>query len=87
MRQRVDAGNEDSEDTRLQHYEISKNECAACFGLFEDDPDSVEWIECTNKNCKVCCHKEYLEKCDDSYLCVVVCRDFQVKYLSMITPR
>ena len=42
---RVDVSNDDRQDDGLQHHEISKNERAACFGLFEDDPDSVEWIE------------------------------------------
>ena len=41
-----------------------KNECIACFGLFEDDEDSLEWIECTNESCKVWSHVECLEMCD-----------------------
>jgi len=39
--------------------------------FFEDDPDSVEWIECTNESCKVWCHVDCLEKCDETYACVV----------------
>jgi len=69
--QRVDVSNDDSQDNGLQHHEISKDECAACFGLFEDDPDSVEWIECTNESCKVWCHADCLERCDEAYVCVV----------------
>ena len=50
---------------------MSKDECSTCFGLFEDDDESVEWNECTNEYCKVWCHAECLEKCDNSYFCVV----------------
>jgi len=67
--------NDDSQDNGLQHHEISKNECAACFGLIEDDEDSVEWIECTNDSCKVWSHAECSEMCDKTYLCVV-CQTF-----------
>ena len=52
-RQRVDVSNDENQDDGLHRHEISKDECAACFGFFEDDPDSVEWIECTNESCKV----------------------------------
>ena len=48
-------------DAGIQHHEISKDESAACFGLFEDDDDSVEWIECTNENCRVWAHAECLQ--------------------------
>jgi len=54
-----------------QHHEISKDECAACFGLYEDDADSVEWIECMNGNCQVWCHAECLEMCENAYVCVI----------------
>ena len=70
-RQRLDRGEDESQDAGIQHHEISKDECAACFGLFEDDADSVEWIECTNKNCRVWAHAECLEMCDDAYVCIV----------------
>jgi len=53
--------NDDSQDNGLQHHEISKYERAACIGLCEDDPDSVEWIECTNESCKGWCNKDCLE--------------------------
>ena len=55
----------------MQHREVSKDESAVCFGLFEDDPDSVEWIECTNLDCRVWCHAECLEICDSTYVCVI----------------
>ena len=56
--QKLDSGEDESQDAGIQHHEISKDECAACFGLFEDDADSVEWIECTNENCRVWAHAE-----------------------------
>ena len=56
---------------KMMGYSIMKSECAAYFGLFEDDPDSVEWIECTNESCKVWCHADCLERCDKAYVCVV----------------
>ena len=65
-RRRVDVSNDENQDDGLQRHEISKDECAACFGLFEDDPDSVEWIECTNESCKVWCHADCLERCDEA---------------------
>ena len=70
-RRRLDVSNDENQDDGLQCHEISKDECAACFGLFEDDPDSVEWIECTNESCKVWCHADCLERCDEAYVCVV----------------
>ena len=42
----------DSEDTGHQHHEISQNECAGCFGLYEEDT-SEEWIQYTNESCGV----------------------------------
>ena len=69
-RQRLDRGEDESQDAGIQHHEITKDECAACFGLFEDDADSVEWIECTNENCRVWAHAECLEMCDNAYVCI-----------------
>ena len=68
-RQKLDREDE-SQDAGIQHHEILKDECAACFGLFEDDADSVEWIECTNENCRVWAHAECLEMCDNAYVCI-----------------
>ena len=68
--QKLDRGEDESQDAGIQHHEISKDECAACFGLFEDDADSVEWIECTNENCRVWAHAERLEMCDNAYVCI-----------------
>ena len=60
--------NESDDDGGLQHCEISKNNCATCFGQWEDDDDAVEWLCYT---CGVWSHTECLEKCDDAsiYIC------------------
>ena len=57
-RQRVGNSVEESQDTGIQHREVSTNECTVCFGLYEDDPDPAEWIQCTNEDCKVWSHAE-----------------------------
>ena len=44
-RQRLDRGEDESQDTGVQHHEIWRDECAACFGLYEDDANLMEWIE------------------------------------------
>ena len=63
-------------DIGLQGREVSSNECAACFGLYEDvDPDSgditQEWIQCTDEDCGVWMHTERLDKCDDDFVCCI----------------
>ena len=60
----------------LQGQEVLSNECAACFGLYEDvDPDSGditrEWIQCTDEDCGVWMHTECLDKCDDDFAAFV----------------
>ena len=45
------------------------NECVVCFGLYEDDLDPAEWIQCTNEDYKVCSHTECLEMCEHAYVC------------------
>ena len=70
-RQRVDNSFDESQDTGIQHREVSTNECAVCFGLYEDDPDPAEWIQCTNEDCKVWSHAECLEVCENAYVCVI----------------
>ena len=65
------------EGTGLQRHEISLNECAVCFGLYEEDIDdttgttTAEWIQCTNKECSVWCHVDCLEKVDGEYICTI----------------
>jgi len=70
-RPRVDSTFDESQDTGIQHREVSTNECAACFGLYEDDPEPTEWIKCTNEDCQVWSHAECLEISDNAYICVV----------------
>ena len=70
-RQRVGNSVEESQDTGIQHREVSTNECVVCFGLYEDDPDSAEWIQCTNEDCMVWSHAECLEMCEDAYVCII----------------
>ena len=60
----------------LQQGEISNNECATCFGLYEDDLVDGElcreWIRCTNNDCGKWMHIECLATADDQlYVCRV----------------
>lgn len=45
----------DAVEGGLQEAEISISECAACFGLYEDDITDGqlmhEWIQCTDPDC------------------------------------
>ena len=59
----------------LQTNEISSNECAVCFGLYDEDLDpktnqpTCDWIQCTNKNCAVWMHI-YCSSCfNNRYKC------------------
>ena len=50
----------------VQSHEISNNECAVCFGLYQDDLSSTgklmtEWVECTNAGCKKWMHAQCLQ--------------------------
>ena len=66
--------NSDS-DMGLQRREVSSNECAVCFGLYDEDVNSEtgdlmsDWIQCTNNDCAVWVHTECLDKCDGDYVC------------------
>ena len=57
--------------------EISVNECAVCFGTYEDDIDDItghvttEWIQCTNEKCAVWCHADCLDTSDGDYVCTI----------------
>ena len=62
----------------LQSHEISSNECAVCFGVYEDDLDSdtgeptCEWLQCTAEDCGVWGHSDCLDRSDRScYVCPV----------------
>jgi len=63
-------------DEGLQRREISSSECAACFGLYEDDVDddgsvTCDWIQCTNQQCSLWMHTNCLDKSDGEYVCAV----------------
>ena len=63
-------------DQGLQRREISSSECAACFGLYEDDVDedgtvTCDWIQCTNEQCSLWMHTNCLDKSDGEYVCAV----------------
>jgi len=64
----------DSDEKGLQHREISQNECAACFGQWDED-ESDEWIKCINKECSVWSHANCLERSEQGYICVI-CQTF-----------
>ena len=54
----------------VQSHEISNNECAVCFGLYQDDLSSTgklltEWVECTNAGCKKWMHAQCLQLSDE----------------------
>ena len=54
-------------DDGLQRREVSSNECAACFGLYDEDvdPDSGhvtrDWIQCIDEDCGVWTHAQCLD--------------------------
>ena len=65
----------DSQDEDgIQSKEISSNECAICFGLYQDDLSSTgklltEWVECPNIACKKWMHIQCLQLSDGLYVC------------------
>ena len=64
---------EDEDQYGVQDKEISSNECAVCFGLYQDDLSSAgklmrEWVECTNERCKKWMHSQCLQVNNDLYL-------------------
>ena len=61
----------ESSDSGLQSHEISNNECAFCFGLYDDNFSATgrlqrEWIQCTRVTCKKWMHYDCLS---DMYVC------------------
>ena len=65
---------EDEDQYGVQDKEISSNECAVCFGLYQDDLSSAgklmrEWVECTNERCKKWMHSQCLQVNNDLYIC------------------
>ena len=65
-------------DSGPQRREVSSNECAVCFSLYDEDIDSEtgdlmsDWIQCTNDGCGVWVHTECLDKCDVTMFAVSV---------------
>ena len=62
----------------LQSREISNNESAVCFGLYQDDLLSTgklltEWVECTNASCKKWMHAQCQQLSDGLYNCGLWC--------------
>ena len=58
----------------LQSHEISNNECALCFGLYEDDLSPTgrlerEWVQCTRMTCMKWMHSDCLNKQNGMYEC------------------
>ena len=58
----------------IQSREISLNECAVCFGAYDDDLGQDgkpvrDWIQCTYPDCSKWMHEECLEK--DSNHCMI----------------
>ena len=59
-------------ETGLHGHDISSNECAVCFGVYEDDLDSdtgeptCEWLQCTAEDCGVWAHSDCLDRSDRS---------------------
>ena len=50
------------------------NECALCFGLYEDDLSITgklerEWLQCTNTTCEKWMHAECLNAEDGIFIC------------------
>ena len=64
-------------DNGLNGCEVSSDECAHCFGLYDEDVDpetgdvTCDWIQCTSDNCGVWMHTECLAKCGGDYVCCV----------------
>ena len=66
----------DSESTEsgVQSNEISSNECALCFGLYEEDLSMTgklerEWVQCINATCGKWMHAECLNIEDGMFVC------------------
>jgi len=62
------------EEYGVQNREISSNECAICFGLYQDDLSTTgklmrEWIECTNEGARSGCIASVYKK-TMTFMCV-----------------
>ena len=61
-------------ESGVQSTEISNDECALCFGLYEDDLSTTgklerEWVQCTNVSCGKWMHSECLNTDDNMFVC------------------
>jgi len=61
----------------IQNHEISMNECAVCFGAYDDDLCDGnllhEWVQCTSADCSKWMHEECLEKDDNNCMMCPLC--------------
>ena len=65
-----------ADEEGIQSHEISSNECAVCFGLYQDDLSSTgklltEWVQCTNKSCMKWMHIQCIHLSEELYSCGV----------------
>ena len=70
------AADNDCDEYGIQNNEISNNEYAVCFGLYQDDLSSAgklmtEWVECTNNSCKKWMHSQCLKVDNELYMCEI----------------
>ena len=75
-RKKLERLDRSGDDTGIQTNEISNSECAACFGLYEEDILSTgelvqEWVECTE--CKQWMHSQCVQLADQELLACCVC--------------
>lgn len=71
-------------ESGLQNHEISNDECALCFGLYEDDFSSTgklqrEWVQCTRMTCKKWMYSDCLNQENNKYVCRL-CKMIFVNY-------
>lgn len=66
-------------DDGLQKAEISYDECAVCFGTYDEDVIDGElrreWIQCTNLDCNKWMHSECLVAADSQVYICYVCKN------------
>ncbi len=51
--------------------ESDEDACSVCFGLYKDDIQTYEWIQCSNEDCSVWSHVYCLDETDSGYICAV----------------
>ena len=70
-----------TDEEGIQTHEISNNECAVCFGSYQDDLSSTgklltEWVQCTNTGCMKWMHIQCLHLSEELYSCVMCVTQF-----------